>query len=346
MNTELLKLLCDTPGLPGAEDPIKKVVVEELSKYTDEIEEDYIGNVIAHIGGNGRKLVLDGHMDEVGFMVKHIDDMGFVSVIALGGVDPRVFYGQRLKIWGRSALTGVVGAVPPHLTRNKNAPNEAPPIEDCLIDLGLKADTVRKNVRIGDVVTFDTELIETEDAVISKAIDNRVALFVILEALAKNPDLGCDLYVTATVQEEVGLRGARTINPIVEPEFSIVLEGTVSNSLPGVPGSKQLARTLGGPEIRLSDKYIVTNRALSFFIQDIAKKRNIPAQMTVKSAGGTNASAMQVTGKGTRSTVISVPTRYLHSPSSVAYKADIESTIDLVAALLTDIKDFDPKKTV
>ncbi|MCH8029457.1 MAG: hypothetical protein IH874_05955 [Candidatus Dadabacteria bacterium] len=342
MDIALLKKLCDAPGLPGAEDRVKEIVIEELGKFTDDIIDDYIGNVIAHIGGRGPKLVLDGHMDEVGFMVKHIDKDGFVYVIPLGGIDQRVFYGQRLVVWGKKPLVGVVGAKPPHI--NKGGSNEAPAVEDCTIDFGLEAEKVTQNVRIGDVCTYCTELTETQDAVISKAIDNRVALFVILEALAKKPKLSCDLYVTATVQEEVGLRGARTINPVVEPEFSIVLEGTVSNNLPGVPESKQMARTLQGPEIRLSDKYIVTNRALSFFIHDLAKKHNLPSQLIVKSSGGTNASALQVTGKGTRSTVISVPVRYLHSPSSIAFKQDIQNTIELIAHTLEDIKDFDPKQ--
>lgn len=339
MNIELLKRLCDAPGIPGVEEPVKEIFTAEITKYTDEVFEDHIGNIIAHIGGDGPRLVLDGHLDEVGFMVKHIDDQGFVSVVPLGGIDPKVFYGQRVVIWGRKPLVGVVGAVPPHLS--KGGQTEAPDIEDCLIDLGLEPSKVADNVRLGDPVTFATELIETEDAVISKAIDNRVSLFVILETLSRRPRLGCDLYVTATVQEEVGLRGARTINPAVEPEFSIVLEGTVSNSLPGVPGSKQLARTLSGPEIRLSDKYIVTNRAFSFFVYNLGKRLDIPCQLVVKRQGGTNASAFQVTGKGTRSTVVSVPVRYLHSPNSVAFKSDIAHTIDLIFAILENISDFD-----
>lgn len=342
MNLGLLKRLCDTPGLPGAEEPVKKIFVEELRKYTDNISEDYIGNVIAHVGGRGPKLVLDGHLDEVGFMVKHVDDSGFLSVIALGGIDPRVFYGQRVVVWGKRPLTGVVAALPPHLSKREGG-SDTPAVEDCLIDLGLSPETVRENVNVGDGVTFGTELLETDDSVISKAIDNRVSLFVILEVLSRNPRLSCDLYVTATVQEEVGLRGARTINPVVDPEFSIALEGTVSNSLPGVPPSKQLARTLEGPEIRLSDKYIVTNRVLSFYLRDVAIKRGIPFQIVVKSMGGTNASALQVTGKGTRATVVSVPVRYLHSPGSIAFKADIEHTIELIHATLEEIKDFNPK---
>ena len=182
--------------------------------------------------------------------------------------------------------------------------------------------------------------VETEDAVISKAIDDRVGLFVILETLKRRPKISCDLYVSATVQEEVGLRGANVIVPVYEPDFAIAIEGTVSNDLPGVPDHKTLAKVGKGPEIRLSDRYLVAHRALSFFMREVAEKRNIPHQITVKKAGSTNATAMQVTGKGTRVGVVSVPVRYLHSPSCLAYKSDIEETIKLTTAILEEIEHF------
>jgi len=342
MDLALLKELCDAPGLPGAEESVREIFLREIRRYTYDIREDHLGNVIAHLpGGNGPRLVLDGHLDEVGFMVKHVDDAGFVSVIPLGGIDPRVFYGQRVVVWGKEPCVGVVGAKPPHITKRGKEDGEVPGVEDCLIDLGLEGARVRELVSVGDPVTYATELVETRDAVISKALDNRLALFVILEALKRSPRLACDLYVTATVQEEVGLRGARIINIDVEPEYVVVLEGTVSNDLPGVPDSKKLARVLAGPEIRLADKYIITNRALSFFLKDLAEERGIPYQLVAKTMGGTNASALQVTGRGAKATVVSVPVRYLHSPSSVAYKRDIEHTIDLVAAVLENLDRID-----
>ncbi|MGQ0793916.1 MAG: M42 family metallopeptidase [Deltaproteobacteria bacterium] len=339
MNIELLKLLCETAGLPGAEEPIREIVLSSLREFTDEISCDRLGNVVAHIAGKGPRLVLDAHMDEVGFMVSHVDARGFVRVIPLGGIDARVFYGQRLVVWGGRPLIGMVAALPPHISKSSGE-RDAPDVEDCLIDLGLSGDTVHGLVKAGDVVSYFSPFVETEEAIISKAIDDRVGLFVMLEALRRKSALGCDLYVTATVQEEMGLRGANVIVPALEPDFAVVLEGTVSNDLPGVADHKTLAKTGRGPEIRLSDKYLLADRALSFYMMKLAEARGIPYQVTVKKAGSTNATAMQVTGRGTRVGAVSVPVRYLHSPSSVAYKSDIEETIKLVVAILEELKNI------
>ncbi|MGH7884261.1 MAG: M42 family metallopeptidase [Thermodesulfobacteriota bacterium] len=340
MNINLLKKLCDTPGMPGDEGKIKEIVLEQLKKHTSEIKEDILGNVIAHIPGDGPRLVLDAHMDEVGFMVHHIDKKGFIRVTPAGGMDPRVFYAQRLVVWGKKPLRGVVGSIPPHISKGGNN-KEVPEVEDCFIDLGLPPDKVLELVKIGDLVSFDTELEETEDSVISKAIDDRVGIFVILEALNKKTKLNCDLIISITVQEEAGLRGARVITPVYEPDFVVALEGTVAMDIPGILDHKTLANIGKGPEIRLMDRYLIAHRPFSFFITDLAEKNGIPYQITVKNAGSTNATAMQVTGKGSRAAVVSVPTRYLHSPNSVAYKSDIEHTISLIANLIENINKFE-----
>lgn len=336
MNIDLLKKLCDTPGLPGEEHKIRDLFIQEIEQHTKNIEIDVLGNVIAHIPGKGPKFVLDAHMDEVGFMINHIDERGFIHITPLGGMDPRVFYGQRLTLWGKRPVTGMVGAIPPHISRNTNN-MEVPDIEDCVVDTGLSVENVNRYLKIGDLGTFDTELVENDESVISKALDNRLGIFVILEALTRKKEINCDLYITATVQEEVGLRGARIITPVYEPDFAVALEGTVAMDVPGIPDYKSLANTGEGPEIRLSDRYLVAHRTFSFFITELAESNNIPCQLTVKKAGSTNATAMQVTGKGTRAAVVSVPVRYLHSPSSVAYKNDIESTVLLVAKLIENI---------
>lgn len=340
MNINLLKKLCDTPGMPGDEGKVKEIVLEELKKHTEEITEDILGNVIAHIPGDGPKLVLDAHMDEVGFMIHHIDKKGFIRVTPAGGMDPRVFYAQRLVVWGKEPLRGVVGSIPPHISKSGNN-KEVPEVEDCFIDVGLPAERVHELVSKGDLVSFDTELVENEESVISKAIDNRVGIFVILEALSRKTELNCDLYVSITVQEEVGLRGARVITPVYEPDFVVAMEGTVAMDIPGVSDHKSLANTGKGPEIRLMDRYLVAHRPFSFFITELGEKNDIPTQITVKNAGSTNATAMQVTGKGSRAAVVSVPTRYLHSPSSLAYKSDIDHTINLIARLVENINKFE-----
>lgn len=339
MDLELLKKLCETPALPGHEGPVKEIIREVFSEFTDEISEDALGNIIAHVPGKGPRLVVDAHTDEVGFMVSHVDGRGFLHVIPLGGMDPRVFYAQRIVVWGRRPLVGTVAAIPPHVSRNSNN-KEVPEVEDCVVDLGLSADKVGELVRVGDVASFYYPFEETEEAIISKAIDDRVGLFVMIEALRKKPELSCDLYLTASCQEEVGLRGAHVIVPAVEPDFAIALEGTVAMDVPGIADHKTLAGTCKGPEVRLSDRFLVAHRPFSDFIMRTAELKNIPYQITVKKAGSTNATAMQVSGKGTRAASVSVPVRYLHSPSSLAYKSDIAHTIDLISAVMENIGDF------
>ncbi|MCY3973367.1 MAG: M42 family peptidase [Candidatus Dadabacteria bacterium] len=343
MDFKLLKTLCDLPAVPGNEGAVRDFVLSELRPHAEEVSVDALGNVIARIGGKGPRLVVDAHMDEVGFLVSHIDDRGFIRVQPLGGVDARVFYGQRLVVHGTKPLPATVGAVPPHISKTEGGGN-VPDIGDCVIDTGLAADKVKKYARIGDPVTFDSELAETEDGVIARSIDDRVGIFVILKMLEGKLKPSCELFVTMTVQEEPGLRGARIIAPAVNPDFVVALEGTVAMDLPGVAAHRTLANTMRGPEIRLSDRYLVADRDFSFFIRSVADKKKIPSQITVKKAGGTNATAMQVTGRGARAAAVSVPTRHLHSPGSVAFKSDIEATVKLMKGVVEGIGGFGGKR--
>jgi len=341
MNWQLLKKLSDTPGLPGTEDKIREILHKELAGLTDEITIDPMGNLIAHIPGDGPKLMLDAHMDEVGFMVRHIDKAGFLRVIALGGIDPRVFYAQRVVIWGKEPVIGVVGAVPPHLTRgDKSSRNEAVPIEECFIDTGLSAEKVVELIKIGDIITFDRDCIETEESFIGKAFDDRVGVFMLIEGAKSAIEQGCDLYLVGTVQEEGGLRGAAPAAFGIDPALALSLEGTVANDIPGAPEHKQFAIQGNGPEIRLSDGAFIADRKWSFFILDIAEKANIPCQLMVKRVGGTNAARIQTSRAGVKATSLALPVRYLHSPQGVIRKSDIEAGVKLTAAVIAQAKDF------
>jgi len=340
MDWHLLKKLTDTPGLPGSEDKIRDILNVEFSALTNEIHVDGMGNIIAHIRGDGPKLMLDAHMDEVGFMVRHIDNQGFLHVISLGGIDPRVFYSQRVVIWGREQIIGVVGAAPPHLSRGKPGNDEAVPIEDCFIDTGLSAEKVRELVKLGDLVTFNAQCFENEESLIGKAFDDRVGLFIMLECAKSAEELGCDLYLVGAVQEESGLRGAASAAYAVEPDLALSLEGTLANDIPGAPAHKQYAIQGKGPEIRLCDRSFIADRKWTLFIADIAEKKGIPYQIMVKKIGGTNAARIQTSKTGVRNTALSVPVRYLHSAQGIIKKVDIENSVRLVAAIIEQAKDF------
>ena len=333
MNYALLKKLCQAPGAPGAEEPVREVFREAAQGLVEEVQVDALGNLILRRPGPGPKILLDAHLDEVAFMISALEGP-FLRFVPLGGVDSAVVYGQCLTIWGKEPLEAVVGSRPPHLGDEK----KVPPIEDLFLDPGLSAAKVAELVRIGDVVTFPPHFRETQESVLAKALDDRVGLFVMLQVLAQ-VNTSADLYLVASVQEEVGLRGAEALVKGIQPEVVIALEGTLAMDLPGVPGHRQLARCGQGPEIRLTDARFVADRNLALGLADLAWRRQIKHQVVVKKKGGTNAAAFQVAGGPCRVAAISVPVRYLHGPVSVAFKEDIEEAIRLVSAFLEEVED-------
>lgn len=335
MNWELLKELCDAPGAPGHEQAIAEIMRREFAELTDDVRTDPMGNVIAHIRGEGCRVALDAHTDEVAFIVSHVDEKGFIRVIPLGGIDPRVFAAQRVVVHGRRRLAGVVGSVPPHLTRGKEAERDrSVPIEDSFIDTGLPGDAVREAVSVGDIVTFDSRLTDLGDAFLGKAFDDRAGLFAMVEAVRAAERVACDLFLVAAVQEERGLRGAGCAAFSVEPEIAIAIEGTFANDVPGVPSHKQLATQDRGPELRLVDGRVIADRGLVDFLGKLAEERDIPHQLMVKSAGTTNATAIQTSRGGVRVAAVSMPVRYIHSPAGLLRKSDIEGTVRLISAFI------------
>jgi endoglucanase len=274
-------------------------------------------------------------MDEVGFLVSKIEPGGFLRVMPAGGVDPRVFWAQKVIVHGRIELAGVVGSVPPHL-KAEGETEKVTPIEECFVDMGLPANEVADLVRIGDPVTFATRSWETETSFFGKALDDRVGLFVMLEAArrVKKPD--CELFLVASTQEEYGLRGAGPAVYAVKPEISLALEGTVASDTPGLKLPSNVTPTTQGkgPEIRLTDKRMISDRGLADFLVQVAHEAQIPHQLIVKKTGSTDAAISQVTAAGTRACALSVPVRYIHGPTGMVLKADVASTIDLLCPFL------------
>ncbi len=332
MRTSVLKRLCEALGPPGAEHPVREIFLEEARDLFEEITEDPLGNVLLHRPGPGPRVLLDAHLDEVAFMVAHLEKGGFLRVVPLGGVDPRAFYGQRVVVLGKKPLPGVVATHPPHLGKDGHVPE----IEDQLVDLGLSEDRVQELVSVGDYVVFAPYFQETESAFLAKALDDRVGLFVILEALQQVHQPQVDLWVAASVQEEMGLRGAQGLAAQVEAEAVLVLEGTLANDLPGVPAHQRLACVGKGPEIRLSDGRFLADRAFSLALADLAREKGLPHQVVVKRKGGTNAATYQITPKARRVAAVSVPVRYLHGAASLASKADVKAACALLAAFLEE----------
>jgi tetrahedral aminopeptidase len=338
MDFEWLRQLVEIPGVSGREERVRAHVAEQFGQLVADTTTDAMGNLIGRLPGQGLRVALIAHMDEVGFLVSKIETGGFVRVMPVGGVDPRVFGAQKVVVHGRSDLPGIVGSIPPHLLKKKEGGErkEALPIEESFVDLGLPAEEVNKLVGVGDPVTFGIPCWENAHAFFAKALDDRVGLFVMLEAVRKAGKIDCDLYLVASTQEEFGLRGAGPAVFSVKPDIALALEGTVASDTPGLklPANTMATAQGKGPEIRLTDRGMIAHRRLADYLAGLAESAGIPYQVIVKNTGATDAAISQVAGQGVKAGALSVPVRYIHAPVAMVRKADVIHTIDLVAAFL------------
>ncbi|MEL7148749.1 MAG: M42 family peptidase, partial [Bacteroidota bacterium] len=234
MDIPLLKKICELPGAPGFEKPIRDFVIEAVKPFVDELRVDNMGNVFAIKKGKSsdKKVMVAAHMDEIGFIVTHIDDNGFVRFHTLGGFDAKTLTAQRVIIHGKKPVIGVMSSKPVHVMTAEER-NKVPKTTDYFIDLGMEKEEVEKYIKVGDPVTRERDLIEMGDCVNSKSIDNRISVYVLIEALKQLKEVPYDVYGVFTVQEEVGVRGAIVSAHQVNPDFGIALDTTVAFDLPG-----------------------------------------------------------------------------------------------------------------
>ncbi|MDH7506031.1 MAG: M42 family metallopeptidase [Candidatus Acetothermia bacterium] len=332
---ELLKRLSEAVGVPGHEEGIRALVKEELEGLVDELRTDVLGNVIGLKRGKGQKRVmLAAHMDEIGFLVKHIEKEGFLRIEPLGGFDPRVLLAERVLVHTRGGdLPGVVGSKPIHILTEEERKKPVE-IKELFIDLGLPAEEVKKAVRIGDSVTLRQEFTQFGEVVSGKALDDRVGLYVIIEALRRVKRHRCDVYLVATTQEEVGLRGAHVSGFGISPDIAIAVDVTLACDVPGVSEAEQITRLGQGTAIKLKDAASISNPRLVRRLVDLAEEKGIKYQLEILPRGGTDAGALQLTKEGVAAATVSVPTRNVHTVVEVAHKGDIEASIALLAAFL------------
>lgn len=332
---ELLKRLSEAVGVPGHEEEIRALAKEELAGLVDELRTDVLGNVIGLKRGKGEKRVmLAAHMDEIGFLVKHIEKEGFLRIEPLGGFDPRVLLAERVLVHTSGGdLPGVVGSKPIHILTEEERKKPVE-IKELFIDLGMSAEEVKKAVRIGDSVTLRQEFSEFGEVVSGKALDDRVGVYVIIEALRRVKKHRCDVYLVATTQEEVGLRGARVSGFGISPDVAIAVDVTLACDVPGVSEAEQITRLGQGTAIKLKDAASISNPKLVRRLVELAEKKGIKYQLEILPRGGTDAGALQLTREGIAAATVSVPTRNVHTVVEVAHKGDIQASIDLLAAFL------------
>lgn len=342
MNLSLLKLICETPGAPGYEHRVREVVLKELKGLADEVSIDKMGNVTAVRRGRERKKVMAAaHMDEIGFIITHIDDKGFLRFHTLGGFDPKTLTAQRVIVHGKEDLVGVMGSKPVHLMSPEER-NKAPQIQDFFIDLGLPKKKVEKLVAVGNPVTRQRELIEMGNCVNCKSIDNRVSVFILLEALRKmKGNIPYDFYAAFTVQEEVGLRGAAVAAHHIEPDFGINIDTTIAFDTPGARPHEMVTELGKGTGIKIMDSSTICDTRMVDFLRKTADKHKIKWQSEILPAGGTDTAGLQRNGKtGSIAGGISIPTRHIHQVIEMADKDDIQASIDLLSYSVKEIHTY------
>ncbi len=339
INIELLKRLCEAPGVPGREDQIRAVTLDALRPLVDDVRVDVMGNVIGlKRGGGGPRVMIAAHMDEIGFLVSHIDDQGFIRLQPVGGFDARVLVAQRVLVHGSngSVLRGAVqiAAKPIHLLDPSEI--KAVKLEELFVDVGLPADEVKTAVDIGDMVTLDRTLEPVGRCVISKALDDRVGVFVMIEAIRAMQGGNAEIVAVATTQEEVGLRGARTSAFAIEPDISIALDVTLAVDIPEGKAHQRVTQLGKGVAIKIMDSSSLSHPKLVRHLRDVAERNNIPYQLEILPRGGTDAGAMQQARGGSAAITLSVPTRYVHTVNEMAAVEDIAGAIQLLARYLEE----------
>jgi tetrahedral aminopeptidase len=345
INVPLLKQICEMSGAPGYEKRIRDLIIQLVTPLVDEIKTDNLGNVIAvkksKKNPGAKKVMVASHMDEIGFIVTHIDDKGFVRFHTLGGFDPKTLTAQRVIIHGKKDVVGVMGSKPIHVM-TADEKNKLPLTTDFFIDLGMPKEEVEKLISIGDPITRDRELIEMGHCVNCKSIDNRVSVFILIEMLKLLNDPAYDVYATFTVQEEVGLRGANVAAHGINPDFGIALDTTVAYDVPGAKPHEKITELGNGAAIKIMDASTICDYRMVAYMKKTAEKHQIKWQPEILTAGGTDTAGVQRMGKqGAIAGAISIPTRHLHQVIEMANKEDIRNCILLLKACLEDMDSND-----
>jgi endoglucanase len=349
IDVPLLARICEAPGAPGFEKEIRNLVLTELKGLADDIRVDNMGNVIALKKGRSaaKKTMAAAHMDEIGFIVTHIDDKGFIRFNPVGGFDPKTLTSQRVIIHGRKDLMGVMGSKPVHIM-SPDEKNKVVKITDFFIDTGLPKKEVDKIVAVGDFVTRHSPLIELGDCVNVKSLDNRASVFVLIETLRElkksKRKPAYDFHAVFTVQEEVGLRGAQASALQIQPDFGFGLDTTIAYDVPGAAPQERCTALGEGAAIKLMDSSVICDYRMIEFMKFAAKRHKIKWQPEILAAGGTDTGSLQrMVAGGSIAGAVSIPTRHIHQSIESCHKEDIAACILLLAACVCDLDQHDWK---
>lgn len=346
VNEELLIKLTEVNGIGGNERQVRQLFKEETKDQAEEYLQDGLGGIFAqHTGNpNGPRVMIAAHLDEVGFMVKEITDEGFIKFVPIGGWWSQVVLAQQVTVTTREGKTyhGVTGSKPPHVL-TPEARKKPMEIKDIFIDLGAssKEEVLGWGIKPGDMITpyIETRRLNETPFLLGKAWDNRIGVAVAIEVLKNLAEEGHEtvLFSGANVQEEVGLRGAKTATHMINPEISIALDTGTAGDTPGMTSSESMSKLGKGPQIIVYDASMIAHRGLREFVTDIAERENIPYQFEFIPGGGTDAGSQHLSLNGIPSIAITVPVRYLHSHTSVIHEDDYINMVRLVTAVVKEL---------
>lgn len=333
---ELIKELCLLPGISGRENAVRDYIIEQIKDYA-EYSIDPLGNLLVFKKGKNpakNKVMLDAHMDEVGLIVTAITSEGFLRFTKVGGVDSRVILGRTVKV-GKKAVNGVIGIKPVHLV-DKKSEADIPKVDELYIDIGAKSkEEALEYVRIGDSVWFESDFVEFgEGFVKAKALDDRAGCAILIEMIKS--ELEYDMWFSFSVQEEIGTRGAQTAAFTIAPDYAIAVETTTAADISGVKDEKRVCICGKGGTVSFMDRSTLYSKELFDKAFEIAEKNSISCQPKTMVAGGNDSGAIHKSRGGVRVLTVSIPCRYLHSPSCVIKLDDAKESLRLVKALAED----------
>lgn len=342
MNLDLLKTLCETPGVPGNEHRVRDLITAQIDGLFDEAKTDAMGSLLCKRNGTGDhpvKIMLLCHMDEIGFLVSHISKDGFVYLNPVGGFDPRNLFSRRVRVCTDAGdYLGVMnpGGKPLHIASAEDR-KKVPDVGEFFVDLGLGKKT-HELIKVGDFVVMEEPFIEIGDKIVSKALDNRIACWLGIEVMRALGDKGrgAEIHVAFTCQEEVGLRGGKTAAFAIQPDIGIGVDTTLACDTPGIP-EKDATTTHGkGVGLHVRDSSFIADRDLVKQFEALAVAHAIPYQRTMLAAGGQDGAAAQQAAAGARAIGIVVGTRYIHTVTEMIDKGDLQAAQDILVAYLSE----------
>lgn len=339
---KLLKELAEAFGPPGFEDEVRTMVLKKLKGLADEVTIDRLGSVIAikratKSNKKVKRVMLAGHLDEIGFVVTFVDKDGFLRLNPLGGFDPKTLIAKRVVVLGNDGkkYIGVIGTKPIHIMDAKER-EAAVKLKDLFVDLGMSHKQVSAIIEVGAPVALSQDFLQFGDLVSCKSLDNRIAVWTLLRTLEalKDRELGVDVYAVFTTQEEVGLRGAIASAYGVEPDLGVAIDVTLACDMPDAREQEQITKLRAGPAIKICDSSSISNPAIVKTMRQIADKKKIPYQLEILPFGGTDAGGIQRSRAGVPVVTMSLPTRYVHTVVEAAAEKDLLAGVRLLTEFL------------